>query len=198
MHSITAGTFWPVFNRASWITTKAKCRLLEWKGRADLLLYCQTGAPRLWPEELDIYQPRSPSGWEEVFQRACVYQDDGHLAKFIRAVATASRLCAPFCHNHEFKLTTEQQFLTIAHMGTAANPGVVAYCTDILPVLDSAEQFNNETADHETELICAKYGYPRIMSPEIQRVTARWPRHVGFEEAWFHVPARTTRGPAQL
>lgn len=62
--------------------------------------------------------------------------------------------------------------------------------------MDSGEQFNRESAVKETEMICAAYEYPRLMSVEIQRVTARWPRHVGFDEAWFHVPDR--KAQAQL
>ncbi|KAJ5718844.1 uncharacterized protein N7483_009926 [Penicillium malachiteum] len=178
MHSITAGSLWPAFNSVSWISERAKCRLLEWKGRADLMLYCQVGLPAQQPEELLTYRPQYPSGWSEVFKRACDYKDDGHLAKFIRGIATAYQISKPFVSKSHFSLKTEEQFLQIAHM-----------------VIDSAEKFNLESADRETEMICVKYGYPRIMSPEIQRVTARWPRHVGFEEAWFHVPARKSNMP---
>ncbi|KAJ5630159.1 hypothetical protein N7528_003816 [Penicillium herquei] len=174
MHSITAGSLWPAFNSVSWIRESDKCRLLEWKGRADLMLYCQVGLPAQRPEELLTYRPQYPSGWSEVFRRACDYKDDGHLAKFIRGIATAYQTSKPFASKPHFLLKTEQEFLQIAHM---------------------AEQFNLESADRETEMICVKYGYPRIMSPEIQRVTARWPRHVGFEEAWFHVPARKSHMP---
>ncbi|KAJ5921641.1 hypothetical protein N7454_009115, partial [Penicillium verhagenii] len=172
MHSITAGSLWPVFNQVSWISPEIKGRLLEWKGRADLMLYCQCGAPAL-RNELATYQPRRPSGWSEIFRRACDYKDDGHLVKFIRGIATAELISRNFATKPHFMLKTEVEFLQIAHM-----------------VLDSAERFNLESADQETEMICAKYGYPRILPTEIQRVTARWPRHVGFEESWFHVPAR--------
>lgn len=65
-------------------------------------------------------------------------------------------------------------------------------------VIDSAEDFNQNSANSEVAMICAKYRYPRLMSHEIQRVTARWPRHVGFAESWFHVPARKPHLPAQL
>ncbi|KAJ5787879.1 hypothetical protein N7457_002869 [Penicillium paradoxum] len=120
MHSTTAGCFRPVLNSVSWISVAVKCRLLERKGRADLMLYC--------------------SGWKDIFKRACDHEDDRHLAKIIRAVATAAELT---------KL--------------------------------------------ESAMICERYEYPRIMSIEIQRVTARWPRHVGFDEAWFHVPDRKSQ-----
>ncbi|KAJ6101833.1 hypothetical protein N7486_004260 [Penicillium sp. IBT 16267x] len=53
-------------------------------------------------------------------------------------------------------------------------------------------------ANQDTEMICAKYGYPRMMSTEIQRVTARWPRHVGFEESWFYLPVRKIKSSVHL
>ncbi|KAJ5688521.1 hypothetical protein N7462_002913 [Penicillium macrosclerotiorum] len=181
MHSVTAGSLWPVLTHTPWISTAVKCRLLEWKGRADLMLYCQTGAPALRPDELAAYQPQQPSSWPAIFHRACEYADDGHLAKLIRGIATAAEISMPFQHDPHFLLTRPEQFLTIAHM-----------------ILDSAEQFNRESVARETEMICAQYEYPRLMSPEIQRVTARWPRNVGFEQAWFHVPSRKGKSLAQL
>lgn len=117
MHSITAGSLWPVFNSVTWITTEIKCRLLEWKGRADLMLYCQSGAPSTKPDELASYQPRSPSGWPEIFRRACDYKDDGHLVKFIRGIATAEQVTRPFAAKSHYMLKTTDQFLRIAHMG---------------------------------------------------------------------------------
>lgn len=41
----------------------------------------------------------------------------------------------------------------------------------------------------ETAMICKKYKFPRIMSIEIQRVTAHLPQHAGFDEARPHIPA---------
>lgn len=117
MHSVTAGSLWPVFNSVSWIDDKMKCRLLEWKGRADLMLYCQSGLPGQRPEELTTYRPRKPSGWAEVYRRACDYQDDGHLVKFIRGIATAYQISRPFASQPHFPLQTGEQFLQVAHMG---------------------------------------------------------------------------------
>ncbi|CEJ61955.1 hypothetical protein PMG11_10471 [Penicillium brasilianum] len=181
MHSITAGSLWPVINSAPWISAESKCRLLEWKGRADLILYCQTGAPCPRPEELVAYRPQVSSGWDEIFRRACEYEDDGHLAKLIRGVATAAQLSNEYAHKADFVIKSDEEFLKIAHM-----------------IIDSAEQFNQESVEQEREMICAKYKHANWMSNEIQRVTARWPRHVGFEQAWFHVPARKSNGLAHL
>ncbi|KAF3401580.1 Oxidoreductase AflY [Penicillium rolfsii] len=181
MHSVTAGALWPAINSAPWISTKTKCRLLEWKGRADLILYCQTGAPCPEPAELVTYQPQIPSGWDEVFHRACEYEDDGHLAKLIRGVATTAQVSKEYSHKASFMLKSDREFLKIAHM-----------------IIDSAEQFNQDSADREREIICKKYSYAREMSIEIQRVTARWPRHVGFEQSWFHVPPRKSSGSSHL
>lgn len=117
MHSITAGSFWPVLNSVPWIPVDVKCRLLEWKGRADLMLYCQCGAPHLYPGELVGYRPAIPSGWKDIFRRACDYEDDGHLVKLIRAVATAAQLTKPYAKSSRFKISTEREFLTVAQMG---------------------------------------------------------------------------------
>jgi hypothetical protein len=89
---------------------------LEWKGRADLILYCQTGAPCPKPEELVAYQPQIPSGWDEVFRRACEYQDDGHLAKLVRGVATTAQVSKDYFHKESFMLKSDEEFLKIAHM----------------------------------------------------------------------------------
>lgn len=198
MHSITAGSLWPVFNSVSWITPEIKCRLLEWKGRADLMLYCQSGAPSIQPYELTTYQPRFPSEWSTIFRRACDYKDDGHLVKFIRGIATAEQITRPFVAKSQFMLRTIDQFLRIAHMGECFCLSTGVRCVNPLLVIDSAEQFNLESIEQETEMICARYGYPRVMSNEIQRVTARWPRHVGFEESWFHVPPRPSKTSSHL
>lgn len=200
MHSITAGSLWPVINSAPWISTKTKCRLLEWKGRADLILYCQTGAPCPKPEELAAYEPQIPSGWDEVFKRACEYEDDGHLAKLIRGVTTTAQVSKHYSHKASFMLKSDEEFLKIAHMSELS---LVSYTSHLLLtlyplVIDSAEQFNQVSADREREIICKKYSHAGEMSVEIQRVTARWPRHVGFEQSWFHVPSRKSNGSSHL
>lgn len=120
MHSITAGALWPAINSASWISPANKCRLLEWKGRSDLMLYCQSGAPQLHPGELTLYRPKMPSGWPGVFYRACEYSDDGHLVKFIRAIATAAEdiKSESFSQDSRLAIRSEHELLTIAHMGT--------------------------------------------------------------------------------
>lgn len=201
MHSITAGSFWPVLNSAPWISTTTKCRLLEWKGRSDLILYCQTGAPLPRPDELAIYRPLRPSGWQQIFQRACDYKDDGHLSKLIRGIATAAQISKSYVKNPGFKLTTDQEFFTLAHMGRdyiLEPPVNGALANQYFAAMDSAEQFNRDTGTRETDMIRATYQHVRTLSEEIQRVTARWPRHVGFEQAWFHVPDRKPVGLANL
>lgn len=202
MYSITAGSLWSGINSAPWISTESKCRLLEWKGRADLILYCQTGAPCPRPEELIAYRPRIPSGWDEIFRPGCEYEDDNHLASLIRGVATTAQLTNEYEYSHKanFILKNDEEFLKIAHMGKPPPVPCTRHCslTFKSPGIDSAEQFNRETADQEREIVCAKCKHACFMSAEIQRVTARWPRHVGFAEAWFHVPPGKSNGLAHL
>lgn len=56
-------------------------------------------------------------------------------------------------------------------------------------VIDSVENFD-KSADHEVHEVRKVSLYPRITEPEVQLVIARWPRYVGFEQGWHHVPDR--------
>lgn len=61
--------------------------------------------------------PLHPSGWDEIFRRACDYEDDGHLSKLIRGIRTTSIVSRPYVDCREFPLKREEDFLTLAHMG---------------------------------------------------------------------------------
>jgi hypothetical protein len=173
---------------------------MEWEGRADLILYYQTGPPCPKSEELVAYPPQIPSGRDEVFQRACEYEDDGHLAKLIRGIATTAQVSKEYPRKASFMLKSDEDFLKIAHMSELSLVSMHrSLLLTLYPlVIDSAEQFNQDSADREREIICKKYSHAGEMSIEIQRVTARWPRHVGFEQSWFHVPSRKSNGSSHL
>ncbi|KAL6812672.1 hypothetical protein V8C40DRAFT_277780 [Trichoderma camerunense] len=172
MHTVTTATFLPIYLKTDWIRPESKARLIEWLGRANLLLYAECGAPEPHPEELKFYKPLRPSGWVGVFQRACEYEDDGHTSKFVRGIATVAQMTEQCGKNLSFKLTDQEDFLTIAHM-----------------IIDSVENFD-KSADHEVHEVRKVSLYPRITEPEVQLVIARWPRYVGFEQGWHHVPDR--------
>ncbi|KKP07824.1 hypothetical protein THAR02_00032 [Trichoderma harzianum] len=163
MHTVTTATFLPIYLKTEWIKPESKARLVEWPGRSNLLLYAECGAPEPRPEELKIYKPLHPSGWNGVLQRACEYEDDGHTSKFVRGIATVAQMTEQYDERLGFKLTRQEDFLTIAHM-----------------IIDSVENFD-KSADNEVHEVRKGSLYPRITEPEVQLMIARWPRYVGFE-----------------
>ncbi|TAQ87243.1 hypothetical protein B7494_g4436 [Chlorociboria aeruginascens] len=100
MHSTNCSIFFPTFNAQSWLSTKSKIRLLEWKGRLDLALYTSRRAPTLKLEEVATYVPKEleagEAEWKGIFRRICDFEDDGHAAKLIRAVANGEQICKKY------------------------------------------------------------------------------------------------------
>ncbi|KFY85054.1 hypothetical protein V500_08756 [Pseudogymnoascus sp. VKM F-4518 (FW-2643)] len=96
MHCVNASIFWPTFNALSWISDETKCRLLEWKGRLDLVMYVSRGTPPLLKEEIEAYAAETGKDvtWEKLGER--LYndkRDDGHAVKLLRALGTAEQVC---------------------------------------------------------------------------------------------------------
>lgn len=57
--------------------------------------------------------------------------------------------------------------------------------------MDSSEKFQDEqTLKQEVEMVNEKSLLSKILPYGIQQVVARWPRGVGFDEAWYHVADR--------
>lgn len=96
MHCVTSSIFFPVFNKQSWIPMEAKIRLLEFKGRVDLVMYPSRRCPHLYEEEIVDYDPKSSSKedteWPGIFHRFFEFPDDGHAVKFGRAVRNGQLL----------------------------------------------------------------------------------------------------------
>ncbi|KAL3490288.1 hypothetical protein BJX62DRAFT_207546 [Aspergillus germanicus] len=75
-----------------YLTTSSKARLLEMKGRMDLLIWASRKVPDPRPDDIVNYPIHL--GWPEVFAQSYLHpSDDGHLAKFVRTVAFAHELC---------------------------------------------------------------------------------------------------------
>ncbi len=129
MHSVNASIFFSAFNRQSWLTTESKVRLLEWKGRIDLLTYASRLAPKLYLNEIVDYRPQQRTmTWASLFHRANqIKHDDGHVAKLLRALAHGSRVCAAYQTRPELSARfplNENAYLLIANMAvdTTTNP----------------------------------------------------------------------------
>jgi hypothetical protein len=165
MHSVNASIWFPVFINQSWISDTDKCRLVLLKGWSDLVTYAACKTPALYPDRAWQYRPKKPGDWKSIFQRATRYNDDGHTAKFIRAIKNAEQLSTEFVGVPGFELKP-QQCLNIAHM-----------------VMDSVERMNSP-----------EYQLPRQatfvqgMDQEVRRIIFRWVRWSGLDEAWEHVP----------
>ena len=100
MHSTNCSVFFPPLLSVPWLSPAQKCRLLEWKVRLDLALYLSRRSPELRMEEVKNYVPKMDGGdgsaWEGLYKRINVYEDDGHAAKFVRALANGEKVCGKY------------------------------------------------------------------------------------------------------
>ncbi|KAJ5620832.1 hypothetical protein N7510_004816, partial [Penicillium lagena] len=95
IHCVNSTIFFSKIIDLPFLDQAAKVRMLEWKGRLDLLVYVSRGAPDLLRNEVTNYPAKDD--WGTVFSRSIAHpSDDGHLAKLARAVAHGQRVCQPF------------------------------------------------------------------------------------------------------
>lgn len=79
------------------------------------MLYAGLGAPQLNLEYVVAQRPRYPMhDWQELFQRACHHEDDGHMCKLIRAIANAQIVSLPYATDPAFRVQ-QRHFLPCAH-----------------------------------------------------------------------------------
>lgn len=101
-----------------YLSGKNKARLLEMKGRTDILIWASRNMPD--PQVDDILNYPIHLGWPEVFAQSYKHpSDDGHLAKFVRAVAYAEKLCRPYEKEAEKRglRVTGDMWLKIGNLG---------------------------------------------------------------------------------
>ncbi|KAI7971922.1 hypothetical protein EIK77_007521 [Talaromyces pinophilus] len=165
LHSVNSSIWMSVLIEQNWMTDEAKCRLLEIKGWTDLITYACCRVPTLYPERIFNYTPKQPGHWETVYRRAVVYNDDGHVPKFIRAARYVEQVSKEYAGQPEFPLQPEL-CLTIAHMA-----------------MDSVDRQNEPGYRLPGE---AKF-YD-MANMEVQRLIFRFVRFGGLDDAWDHVP----------
>lgn len=129
MHSVNASLFFTAFNKQTWLSLENKVRLLEWKGRMDLLTYASRLAPMLDGDEIVNYKVRQAGlTWSSLIDQVNqLKHDDGHIAKLVRALAHGSQVCAPYHNQPELSSRfplDERGFFQIANMAldTTADP----------------------------------------------------------------------------
>jgi hypothetical protein len=88
LHALTASIALTVLSVQDWISIEDKARLVEWKGRLDLVWYAASGAVKLRLKDITNYVPDRSAGydWETLFQAVLRTHDDGHLIKAVRAL----------------------------------------------------------------------------------------------------------------
>ncbi|RAO67401.1 uncharacterized protein BHQ10_003413 [Talaromyces amestolkiae] len=88
MHCVTSSIFFTVLIRQKWIKLEDRIRLVEWKARLDLAWYAVSGSAPLDPKAITEYSnPESDNlGWADLFSAVNKEHDDGHAAKYIRAL----------------------------------------------------------------------------------------------------------------
>ncbi|RDW88323.1 hypothetical protein BP6252_00355 [Coleophoma cylindrospora] len=100
MHCVNCSVFFPTFNAQTWLSSKAKVRLLTWKGYLDLAMYASRRSPELLIEEIVGFVPKDleagSSSWTGVFRRLFDFDDDGHAIKLGRAVRNGQVVCQKF------------------------------------------------------------------------------------------------------
>ncbi|EFX00863.1 hypothetical protein CMQ_1944 [Grosmannia clavigera kw1407] len=91
MHAVTSSIFLSLLVRQSWIANENKAKLIEWKGRLDLAWYASSRAPQLDLHFITSYQPTisKDMNWHTLYEAIVNSHDDGHVAKFVRALYNA-------------------------------------------------------------------------------------------------------------
>lgn len=95
LHCLNSSIFFSKIIHLPFLTQRTKLRLLEWKGRLDLLLYVSRASPNLLLDEVTRYPVKND--WPAVFSRAVKHPgDDGHLVKMVRALANGQKVCQSY------------------------------------------------------------------------------------------------------
>ena len=98
MHNVNSSIFFSVLIQQRWIKLEDRVRLVEWKARLDLAWYAVSGCAPLDGDAISRYEdPESAGvGWEELFDAVRKEHDDGHAAKFIRALKHGEDVARPY------------------------------------------------------------------------------------------------------
>ncbi|KAH7356199.1 hypothetical protein BKA66DRAFT_595891 [Pyrenochaeta sp. MPI-SDFR-AT-0127] len=116
IHNVNCSIFFSAILQKDWLTIEDKVRLLEWKGRFDIISYAARGSPSLRSEEVMNYSPKKPTTeWGQLFKRVNAFSDDSHVCKLIRALANGAQACKPYEGNPRFPMKNDM-FLQAAHI----------------------------------------------------------------------------------
>nr|POE63525.1 oxidoreductase afly [Quercus suber] len=115
MHCLNCSIFFPTFLKQEWLSTSNKVRLLEWKIRNDIAMYASRRSPELHLDIIREHQAKQPSDWDGIEDRVVRFDDDGHAAKLVRALAHGQRICEQYESRDEFRVKKDD-WLQLGHM----------------------------------------------------------------------------------
>lgn len=101
MHAVTSSIFMTVLAaQGAWVSLRDRARLLERKVYTDLAWYVASGSVPLDGGYINRYAEEDVEtlswGWEDVFGAVVKEHDDGHAAKFIRALKNGELVTAKY------------------------------------------------------------------------------------------------------
>lgn len=114
MHCVNCSIFHSAFLVQDWLSDTSKRRLLEWKGRNDLVMYASRRAPDMLVDEIKQYKPRKPGS--DVFARVLEIEDDGHASKLVRALANGKQVCEKYNSDEEVGEVKGEMWDQLLHM----------------------------------------------------------------------------------
>ncbi|KAL4754496.1 hypothetical protein BDW72DRAFT_213913 [Aspergillus terricola var. indicus] len=95
IHTVNSSIFFAKILSVPFLRTATKLRLLEMKGRLDLLMYISRNAPQLYLDEVTKYPINQT--WESIIKQSIQHtHDDGHLVKLVRALKNGEAVCRPY------------------------------------------------------------------------------------------------------
>ena len=106
------------FLQRSSISRAQKARMIEDTGRILTFMAAGVGMPVLYPEVLEAHVMKTNQGkgtdWDGIFEKVCRHADDGHMIKFIRALAHGEKASKPYEGQKDFPMRQEM-FLKAAN-----------------------------------------------------------------------------------
>ncbi|KAI0378282.1 hypothetical protein F5Y04DRAFT_291090 [Hypomontagnella monticulosa] len=147
IHGANACMWHSVFLKESSITRAQQAHFIETTGRLLFFLWAGVGSPVPQLDYLlNVYKPKVPNrGWEQIFEAACLHEDDGHMIKLIRALAHGEKACKPYDHLPEFRIK-QNMFLHCANAAmdsASAQPMVYIRHFDLIRLVGLPEAWDH-------------------------------------------------------
>ena len=127
MHDVTSSIFMTILMRQPWISIEDKVRCVEWKCRLDLAWYASCGIPELDGRNISEYEggPADGMDWNTLYKAINAMHDDGHVAKFVRALKNGEEVSQPFEKDSAAFPVKGDAWLRLARMAYDSNVGRV-------------------------------------------------------------------------